>query len=79
MEIGSAFSNGLAGIHTGLEGLAQNAFDIARAPVAEQNGEPDQVVDALIESKQNLTQVQASAKVVQAASDTIGSILDITV
>lgn len=82
MEItnsGNTWANGLAGIETGRRGLAQNAFDIARAPVAAQNGEPDVVVDALLESKQNLTQVQASAKVVQAASDTIGSILDITV
>ena len=79
MEIGSTFSNGLAGIEAGRQGLAQNAFDIARAPVAAQNGEPDVVVEALIESKLNLTQVQASAKVVQAASNTIGSILDITV
>jgi hypothetical protein len=79
MEIGSAFANGLAGIETGRRGLAQNAFDIARAPVAAQNGEPDRVVDALLQSKQNLTQVQVSARVVQSASDTIGSILDITV
>ncbi len=79
MEIGNAFSNGLAGIEVGRQGLAQNAFDIARAPVAAQNGEPDVVVESLIESKLNLTQVQASAKVVQAASNTIGSILDITV
>ena len=79
MENGNAYSNGLAGIEVGRQGLAQNAFDIARAPVAEQNGEPDVVVEALIESKQNLNQVQASAKMVQAASDTIGSILNITV
>lgn len=79
MEIGNTFSNGLAGIEAGRRGLAQNAFDIARAPVAEQNGEPDVTVEALIESKQNLNQVQASVKVVQAASDTIGSILDITI
>ena len=79
MEIGNAFSNGLAGIEVGRRGLAQNAFDIARAPVAAQNGEPDVTVEALIESKQNLNQVQASAKAVQAASGTIGSILDITV
>ncbi|MCW8887637.1 MAG: hypothetical protein OQK25_01095 [Gammaproteobacteria bacterium] len=79
MEVGNTLNNGLAGIHAGRQGLAQNSFDIARAPVAAQNGESDVVVDALIESKQNLTQVQASARVVQAASDTIGSIIDITV
>ena len=79
MEIGSAFASGLAGIQTGREGLAQNASDIARAPVAEQNGEPDKVVEALVESKANLQQVQASANVVEAASGNIGTILDITV
>lgn len=79
MEIGSAFSNGLMGIETGRQALAQNTFDIARAPVAKQNGEPDVVVEALLESKQNLLQIQANAKSVQAGSDTIGSILDITV
>ncbi len=79
MVIDSAFSNGLAGIQAGRTALAQNAFDIARAPVAAQNGETDKLVDALVDSRQNLVQVQASAKVVQAASDTLGTLLDVTV
>ena len=78
-EVGSAMANGLAGIQTGMQGLQQNAVDIARAPVAAQNGEPDKVVEALVETKENQIQVQASAKAVEAASGNIGAILDITV
>jgi len=78
-EISSAMASGLAGMQTGMQSLNQNASDIARAPVAEQNGEPDRVVEALVESKEDLNQVQASANVVEAASGNLGTILDITV
>jgi len=75
--IGSAFNSGVQGIQSGLEGLRQNADQIAKA------NKPDQAMD-IVKPMVNLVadraQIEASVKVVQAAdamSKTIGSLLDV--
>ncbi|MBF0471020.1 MAG: hypothetical protein HQL48_06555 [Gammaproteobacteria bacterium] len=79
MEIGSAMASGLQGVLQGMRGLDENANTIARQPVAAQQGERDQTVSALVDSKRDLTQVQANVKVLQSANETLGSIIDIKV
>ncbi|MBF0219885.1 MAG: hypothetical protein HQL49_10215 [Gammaproteobacteria bacterium] len=77
MIIGSAMASGMQGVMTGMRGLSENAHTLARQPVAQQQGERSQMVPALVDSKVDLTQVQASSKVLQASSDTMGSIINI--
>lgn len=72
MEVTSAFGNAVAGIQRGMEGMARNADEIARAT----SGEGGDIVTPLMESRLNQLQVEASAKVVKAVDDTIGSLLD---
>ena len=75
--------NALAGIQRGMDGLRENAAEIAsadrmNAPTA---GEPvDTVRDVaqpLVESRQNARQVEASVKVLEAENQAIGSLLDV--
>ena len=79
MSIGGVMGIGVQGIQRGMQGLESNASEIARAPVKQQQDEPDNITENLISSLQNKNQVEASAKVVQAASDTLGTIIDISV
>ena len=81
----SAMNLGVQGINKGMDGLRQNAHDIAAAnklnDVSGQNLEQtpgvNDVTESLVGLTENRMQVEASAKVVQAASDMIGTIIDI--
>lgn len=75
--------NALLGIQRGMDGLRENAAEIASAdrlnrPSA---GEPASGVrdlaEPLVESRQNARQVEASAKVLEAENRAIGSLLDV--
>lgn len=84
MSIIEAASLGVQGIHKGMNGLRQNAQQIAHANVrdAAPSGERDwagvdDVAEPLVEMKLNKLQVEISAKVVQTASDMIGTLIDI--
>lgn len=72
MEVNSAFSNAVSGIQRGMEGLARNSDEIVKATT----GEGGDIIKPLVESRLNLLQVEASAKVVRAVDDTLGSLLD---
>lgn len=81
---GNALSAGLAGIQQGQQKLTQAAQEVASAnterPVQpNQEGEKADLAKALLDEKQGQRQVEASAKVVEAGSQTIGSLLDIKV
>jgi len=75
--ISSAFNSGVQGIQSGLDGLRQDADQIAKA------NKPDQtmgIVKPMVNLVADRAQIEASVKVVQAAdamSKTIGSLLDV--
>ncbi len=77
----SAMNLGIQGIQKGMNGLRQNAQQIASNSIATSappNAQTsDDVAGPLIEMKLNKLQVEMSAKVVQTASDMIGTLLDI--
>jgi flagellar hook protein FlgE len=68
-----AFQSALTGIQTGMQSLNQNSIKIANAQSTGDITEP--LVNMMIDK----LQVQASSKVIEASSDMIGSLLDITV
>lgn len=75
----SAMHTGIQGIHQGMNALRQNAQAIASATAQPQEKGIDvnQVSDSLVDLKLNELQVDASVEVIQAASDMIGTLLDI--
>jgi hypothetical protein len=69
-----AFQPGLAAVQSGLQQLNKNTADIARA------GQPDSDVDltsALVINLSAQQQVEASAKVIEASKETVGTLMDI--
>ena len=72
----SAANLGLQGMQKGMKGIQQNAQQIASSNV-EKGAATQDVAQPLVEMKLNKLQVEASAKVVQASSDMIGTLLDI--
>lgn len=79
MSINQVFSSGNMAIYQGMQGMAKNAQQIASAPVAQQQQQPDQITEALVNNLVDKNQAVAGTKVIQAASDTLGTILDISV
>ena len=71
----SAFQSGIAGIQSGMYGAAQSSAKLASADP----GSNEQLTKALVELDANARQVEASAKVVKASNEMVGSILDIKV
>lgn len=72
MDVNSALSSAVTGIHRGLQGLDDNADAVARAST----GDGGDVVTPLVESKLNQLQVEASAKMVKSVDEAVGSLLD---
>jgi hypothetical protein len=77
--ISSVFTTGVQGVQNGLDQLNRSADQIAKANVPPEEGGPEEIYTPVVEQITGKQQVQASAKVVQAASDTLGSIIDIKV
>lgn len=78
MAINPIAGSALQGIHRAFQGLKRNASSIA-AEVAKPE-EPAATTDfnrSVVEMKQHETQAKASAKALQAYSDTLGTLLDI--
>lgn len=73
MEVKGALNSAVLGIQRGMKGLDRNAADIASAK--QMRGE-DSPVEPLIDSKLNSLQVQASAKIVKAVDEAVGSLFD---
>lgn len=78
--IGSVLQTGINGIQRGMRGANEAASDIAKVGI-EPTGDnaTTEIADAAVNLKLSELQVKASARVVQAADDMIGSILDIKV
>lgn len=81
---GNALSAGLAGIQQGEQKITQAAQEVASAntqrPVQPNQGtDKADLAKSLLDEKQGQRQVEASAKVVEAGSQMIGSLVDIKV
>ncbi len=76
MGVLSVQSNAVLGIQRGLDGMRKNAADIASADQLNNTGQETDLVNAVVELNQNKVQVQASAKVVSALDEVVGSLLD---
>ncbi|MAR92014.1 MAG: hypothetical protein SV765_07985 [Pseudomonadota bacterium] len=77
MVIGSVLNNGVAGIQKGLGQMNQASARVAQVGTA--NDPAADLTESVVSLLQGKLQVQASAKVLATASDTIGSIIDIKV
>lgn len=77
--LGGALSAGLAGIQKGEQQVAQGAQQVASASTQRPVTPNSEVTDGLVKEKEGQRQVEASAKVVEAYSQSIGSLVDITV
>lgn len=64
------------GIQQGLNGLRRNAVEIASADQLSQAGSETDLVGSLVGLQQAETQVQASAKVVSAVDEVLGTLID---
>ncbi|MEZ5510231.1 MAG: hypothetical protein R3F47_10065 [Gammaproteobacteria bacterium] len=77
MAIGSIMGNGVAGIQKGLGTVSKASAQIAQVGVSD---DPTRdLTDGAIGLLQGKLQVQASAKVLSTANQTLGSIIDIEV
>ena len=75
-----AFDSGLQSIQKGMNGLNKNAHEIANAKsgvTSADNPGVNDVTEPLIDMKMNKLQVEMGAKVVQASSDMLGTLIDI--
>lgn len=76
MGVLSVQSSAVLGIQRGLDGMRKDAADIASADQLNNAGQETDMVESLVSMKQNQIQVQASAKVVSALDEVLGSIID---
>ena len=77
--ISSVFSTGVQGVQNGYAQLNRSADQIAKANIPPEEGGPEELYTPVAEQISGKQQVQASAKVIQAASDTLGTLIDIKV
>jgi len=70
-------SEAVLGIQRGLDGMRKNASEIASADQLNKAGQDTSLVGSLVEMEQNKIQAQASAKVVSAADEVLGTIIDL--
>ncbi len=76
MSTVSAVGSALQGIHTGLRNLDRDAAKIASAEQFNNESGTD-VAKSLTDIAQDRLQVQVSAKVLKAADETVGTMLDV--
>lgn len=69
-----AIDSALTGIYRGMQSASSNTTEIVNQSVGKGN-----VVEPLINLKQDELQVQASTKALQTSNDMLGSLLDIKV
>ena len=70
------FSSGLNGIRVGLDGMQKTASQIASKDAMESN-RPHELAESMVDLKIYRNQVGASAQVVKAFDQMIGTLLDI--
>lgn len=77
--IGSVMNTGVAGIQTGMNSLARSGQQIASANYPAEKGGPENMVEPIVGQIQAKHQVQASARVFETGSETLGTLIDIKV
>jgi len=77
--LGGAFSAGLSGIQKGQEQVTQAAQEVVSSNTQRPVQPNQDVAKSLTDEKQGQRQVEASAKVVDTANQTLGSLVDISV
>ncbi len=77
MSVLSVQNEAVQGIQRGLDGLRKNAAEIASADQLNKAGQNTDLVGSLVDLQQNEIQVQASAKVVSAVDEVLGTLVDI--
>ena len=73
----SVQNEALQGINRGLEGMRKSAAEIASADQLNKSGQETDLARSLLEMQQSQVQVQASAKVVSAVDEVLGTLIDI--
>jgi len=76
MGVLSVQSSAMLGIQRGLDGIRKNAAEIASADQLNNAGQETDLLSSLVELQQNKVQVQASAEVISALDEVIGTIID---
>ena len=76
MGVLSIQSSALQGIQRGLDGVRQNAADIASQEQLSNAGKETDLAGSIVGLKENTIQVQASAKVVSALDEVVGTLID---
>jgi hypothetical protein len=77
--VGSVMSTGVTGVQRGYDTLNRSADQIAKANIPPEQGGPEELYTPITQQVSGKVQVQASAKVIQVASDTLGTIIDLKV
>ena len=75
--IGNSLQSGLNGIHAGVQQLNRSANVIASQGTKPQGLDANEMTTAAVEMIQAEHQVAASASVVKASDDTLGTLLDV--
>ena len=94
MQVQSAYASGMQGLQSAQQGLAQATTSVAipdqqkpavptstqdTVTLSSQAVAPNDQASPLISATESVNQGQASVKVIEAASETIGSLIDIEV
>jgi len=76
MGVLSVQSSAMLGIQRGLDGMRKDASEIASADQLNNAGQGSDLEGAIVGLNQNKVQVQASAKVVSALDEMVGTLVD---
>lgn len=76
MNFPNVSTSGIQGIHTGMENLKRDAHEIASS-MAKGGEDVDGLAKSLVDLNIDKLQVAASVKVVQAADETLGTLLNV--
>ncbi|MDD8058015.1 MULTISPECIES: chemotaxis protein [Shewanella] len=94
MQVQSAYASGMQGLQSAQQGLAQATTSVATpdqqkpavsastqdtVTLSSQAVSQSDQTSALIDATQSVNQAQASTKVIEVASETVGSLIDIEV
>lgn len=77
--IGSMMNAGVTGVQNGYDMLNRSADQIAKLNVPAEQGGTDDYITPVVEQTLGELQVNASARVVETASETLGTLIDIKV
>jgi hypothetical protein len=77
--ISSMMNAGVTGVQNGYDMLNRSADQIAKLNVPVEQGGTEDYLTPVVEQSQGEIQVKASAEVVETASETLGTLIDIKV